>query len=66
MNPFGKKTIEKSLQTYVNDLPSKKFLEKKITAKDLKYSSRSKKHSNADKSEFVSLARASRANRKSE
>lgn len=65
LNPFSKKSIEKTMQAYVNDLPQKKFLERRITSKDLKNNSRSKMDSNLEKMQSVTLVRASRQDQKS-
>ena len=65
LNPFAKKSIEKTLHAYVNDLPQRKFLERRITTKDLKNSDRNRRHSNVERIESVTLVRASRHDRKS-
>ena len=67
VNPFSKKSIDKNMHTYIHDLPSKKFLERRITNKDLKNNKNSaRNNSNADRLESISLARVSRENRRSE
>lgn len=67
LNPFSKKSIERTLQAYANDLPSRKFLDRRLTLKDGKgkdkekeSSRKSRRSSNADRMESVTLVRASK------